>query len=89
MTDIQFSLRAGEEHSCEPHVQDRQGPQRAELLPPGLQPGGLCGAILEEPTAPAQPVLLKPAPPTPHPAAPHGSQPDAHDSIQSDLDTFS
>lgn len=85
---IAFFFHAGEEHSCESHVQDRQSPPRAGLLPQDLQPGGLRGPVPEEPAVSPRPALFRPPPPTPHPAPPHGSQPDGPDSIQSSLETI-
>lgn len=60
------SSPAGQEHHSEPHLQNRQGPQRAGLLPEALQPGRLCGALPEEPAD--SPQLSLPAAPVP-PAA--------------------
>ena len=81
-----MSSTAGEEHSCEPHLQDRQGPSRAGLLSKALQPNGLCGAVPEVQTASLQlgsfqPLLDLPAASTPPPAAADGPQLAATDAI--------
>lgn len=78
------SSTAGEEHSGEPHLQDRQGPSRAGLQPEALQPGGLFGAVPEVQTVSLQlasflPLLDLPAAPTPRAAAADGFQPGATD----------
>ena len=49
-------LMPGEERRCEPHLQDRQGPQRAGLLPQAAWPGGVRGALREVPDADLRPM---------------------------------
>lgn len=82
----QTSSPAGEEHCCEPHLQDWQGPARAGLLPEALQPPGLRWAIPEVQTAPlqigsVQHVLDLPAAPAPPRRDAAGPQPADADAV--------
>lgn len=76
---------AGEEHNCEPHLQDWQSAPRAGLLPQTLQPAGLCGTVPEDETASLQQASGWPAVPSTGPAVDDGSLPAATDATLSIL----
>lgn len=76
---------AGEEHNCEPHLQDWQSSPRAGLLPQTLQPGGLCWRVPEDETASLQQAFCRPAVPSTGPAVDDGSLPAATDATLSIL----